>query len=702
MGIFKPQKLALIGLSVLCLVILPLSANAFNNSKQSTPLSPDKELALINTEILSALKSAHYKDLKIDDAFSSKLLDAYIKELDQTKNYLLASDISDFQQYQYELDDALNKADLAPAFMIFNRYQQRAEERLNWLLNQLDKGIDKVDFSITESHDFANENAVWSSNQAALNNLWRKQLKANMLDLRLAGKAENEIQEVLEKRFQHQLKRLRKTNSNDAFELYMNIVTHSYDPHTQYFAPHQSENFNISMSRSLEGIGAILQYDQEYTKVVRLVAGGPADNAGQLQPADRITGVAQGPDGEMVNVIGWRLDEVVKLIRGPKDSTVRLQIIPSSTASNQPAKEISIVRNRVELEDQKAKKEIIEVPNTQPPGTQGSRRIGIINIPDFYMDFDAYQQGDPNYVSTTRDVKQLLEELKQEKVDGVIIDLRNNGGGSLPEVNSLVGLFIDKGVTVQIKERNGRVTPLADRQSGATYNGPLAVMVNRLSASASEIFAGAIQDYQRGIVLGSQTFGKGTVQVLIPLRQGQLKITRSKFYRISGQTTQHKGVHPDIKLPGLVDASEIGEDALENALPWDTIRPVLHRKTGQITPYLAQLTSRHTERVKTNPDYQYRLGQIARVKQDRQQTLVSLNQQQRQQQRDEFDHWQLQLENTRREAKGLTPIKLLSELDEEQEAKKDQTPASDDPYLVESAHILADFIALIKQQLAHY
>jgi len=693
MRIFKPRNIVLTAISVLSLAALPLLGNSASTSDQNLQIkAADQELKLTSIEILNALKSNHYTYIDINDAFSNKLLNAYIKELDNSRSYFLQADIEEFQQYQNQLDDALNKADLRPAFLMFNRYQQRVEARLNWLLIALNEDIGNYDFSTDESFSPYDDNAQWAASATELDELWRKRLKNNVLDLRLAGKKDEDIAELLKKRFDHQLKRLQRTNSDDAFNLYMNIVTKSYDPHTNYFAPHQSDNFTISMSRSLEGIGAVLQYDQEYTKVVRLVPGGPADDAGDLQPADRIVGVAQGED-EIVNVIGWRLDEVVNLIRGPKDTVVRLQIIPSTAAANQPPTEISIVRNRVELEDQKAKKQIIEIPEQA-----GARKIGIINIPDFYMDFDAYQRQDPNYVSTTRDVRRLLEELKQEQVDGVIIDLRNNGGGSLPEVNSLVGLFIDKGATVQIKDRNGRVNVLSDYDSGVVYDGPLAVMVNRLSASASEIFAGAIQDYQRGIVLGSQTFGKGTVQTLIPLRQGQLKITRSKFYRISGATTQNQGVLPDIHFPGLIDVSEIGENVLDNALPWDTIRPVLHRKSGQIKPFIAQLEDLHNNRIKTNADYQYRLDQIKKIEENRQQTLVSLNETQRKQQQNDFESWQLALENTRRQAKGLDKIVTLSELDD----VDSEDVTSNDPYLMEGAHILTDFIHLTNKQIAQY
>jgi len=693
MGIFKPRYLAIAAFSALSLALLPQLGNAVNDSSSKSYIAAaDQEQKLTSIEILNALKSNHYTYIDINDSFSNKLLEAYIKQLDTSKSYFLKTDITEFQQFRDQLDDALNRADLRPAFMMFSRYQQRVEARLNWLLANLDAGVVSFDFSVDENFKPFNKDAEWASSPAELDELWRKRLKNNVLDLRLTGKADEDIIKLLKKRFDHQLKRLQRTNSNDAFDIYMNTVTLSYDPHTQYLAPHQSENFNITMSRSLEGIGAVLQYDQEYTKVVRLVAGGPADEAGELHPADRIVGVAQG-DEEIVNVIGWRLDEVVNLIRGPKDSVVRLQVIPSTAAANQVPTEISIVRNRVQLEDQKAKKQIIEIQERER-----SRKIGIINIPDFYMDFDAYQRQDPNYVSTTRDVRRLLEELKQEQVEGVIIDLRNNGGGSLPEVNTLVGLFIDKGATVQIKDRNGRVNVLSDYDSGVVYDGPLAVMVNRLSASASEIFAGAIQDYQRGVVLGSQTFGKGTVQTLVPLRQGQLKITRSKFYRISGATTQHQGVLPDIYFPGMIDANEIGEDALDNALPWDTIRPVLHRKSGRLTPFISQLEELHDKRVKSNADYQFRLDQIEKIEQNRQQMQVSLNETERKQQQDDFDDWQLAVENTRREAKGLGKIENLSELEE----KDDKDNAANDPYLMEGAHILTDLIELSDKQIAQY
>ncbi|MEZ5524216.1 MAG: carboxy terminal-processing peptidase [Pseudomonadales bacterium] len=694
MGILKPRSLFFATCCFLVVLGIPFSANSWSGNTTSSPVSvADEELKLTGIEILNALKLNHYTYIDINDNFSSQLLHAYLKNLDPAKLYLLASDIEEFDQYEHSLDDALNKGDLRPAFLIYNRYKYRVESRLNWLIAKLDAGLEQFDFNRDDSFDPMNKNASWAASPAALDQQWHMRLKSNVLDMRLDSKKDDEIIDLLKKRYEQQLKRLERINSRDAFAQYINVVTQSYDPHTEYLPPHQSDNFDIHMSRSLEGIGAVLQLDQDYTKVVRLVAGGPADNSKQLHPADKIIGVAQGEDGEMVNVYGWRLEEVVNLIRGNKGTTVRLQIIPSATTGGQTSKEISIVRNRVLLKDQLAEKRIIDVDN------KGAiSRIGIINIPDFYFDWDAYQRREQNYVSTTRDVARLLEELKQEKVDGVIIDLRNNGGGSLTEANSLVGLFINRGATVQIKDHKGNVNVISDHDPSVAYSGPLAVLVNRLSASASEIFAGAIQDYQRGIIIGGQTFGKGTVQTLIPLRQGKLKITQSKFYRVSGETTQYQGVLPDIDLPPFIDLNEIGENVLENALPWDTIRPVLHRKTGKIAPYIAQLKSLHEERIEKNPDFQFRLSQIEKIKENREKSDVSLNENLRRNEQSTFKQWQLSAENQRRQAKGLPPFEELPEASTEES----EDISTSDPYLMEGAHILTDYIDLTKEQVAQY
>ena len=657
------------------------------------------ELSQTSIEIINQLKLNHYRYVSIDNEFSSKLFDKYLDELDPQRVYLLQKDIDKFSNYRYGLDNALNKGDLAVPFKMYTHFQRKVEDRIKWLIALLESDLDKMAFDVDESLLADRSELSWSQTENELDEIWRKRLKNAVLGLRMADKETPEIQELLTKRYQNQLNRLDQTRVEDAFQVYMNVVAQSYDPHTEYFAPRRSENFNINMSLSLEGIGAVLQSDQEYTKIVRLVPGGPADLSKSLNPTDRIVGVAQ-EDEEIVDVIGWRLDEVVELIRGPKGSKVTLQIIPKDAKNNETTL-VSIVRNRVQLEEQSAQSHIIETGPASAPV-----KLGVIEIPTFYADFEAYQAGDPNYKSTTRDVRKLLNKLKKEGVSGVIIDLRNNGGGSLHEANALTGLFIKTGATVQVRNPQGRVKVYTDSDPEVAYEGPIAVLVNRLSASASEIFAGAIQDYERGIVIGGQTFGKGTVQTLLPVKQGQLKITQAKFYRISGESTQHQGIIPDIKLPPLFDLDEIGEDALDDALPWDTIRPVLFRPVGAISPYIGELEERHNRRIKTDPDYQFRLDQIRRIEENRARTDISLNEAVREKEQEISEQLQLSMENKRRTAKGLKTVSSLDELDEDKQ--QDEQAADEnsddefepDPYLVEGGAILADYIQLSRTQVA--
>ena len=531
------------------------------------------------------------------------------------------------------------------------------------------------------------------SNQAALDELWTKRIKNAVLAQRLNGADDEAIEETLRRRYEGQLKRAYQARSEDAFQAYMNAFTGMWDPHTSYFSPRTSENFNINMSLSLEGIGAVLQSDNEYTKVVRLVPGGPASKQGQLQPADRIVSVAQG-DEKPVNVIGWRLDEVVDLIRGPKGTKVRLEILPAnSTGTN--SKTIAIVRDEVKLEEQSAQKEVIEVKDGDE-----THRVGVIDIPTFYIDFQGRMENKPDYRSTTRDVSRLINELKDEDIEGLIIDLRNNGGGSLEEAINLTGLFIPQGPVVQVRSTHGRVEVLPDVDPSVLYDGPLTVLVNRLSASASEIFAGAIQDYGRGLIVGGQTFGKGTVQSLRPLRHGQLKITQAKFYRVSGDSTQHQGVIPDILYPSLFDKEKIGESALDEALPWDTIRPAEFVREDMVSPDLSLLREKHQKRIEHNPDFRFLREQKALIEELRDQTQVSLNEKTREEERQQNEDKRLKIENERRKAKGL---ELLTSLDEETEKEEEKETAEeagiskdsdpqDDALLMETGHILMDYI----------
>jgi carboxyl-terminal processing protease len=511
----------------------------------------------------------------------------------------------------------------------------------------------------------------------------------------------------LSKRFRSQLSQVLKTNSLDVYQGYMDAMTMAFDPHTQYYAPRAAENFNMSMRLSLEGIGAVLTTEDEYTKVVSVVTGGPADLTGQLHPSDKLVGVAQG-DGPFVDVIGWRVDDVVDLVRGEKGTTVRLNVIPAGSPGLE-TKEVAITRDTVKLEDSSAKSEIVEVEYDG-----GLHKIGIIELPTFYIDFEALQRRDPNYRSSTRDVHALLEKLKAEKVEAVVVDLRRNGGGSLSEANSLVGLFIRRGPTVQVRDAEGNNIVQGDSDEEIVYDGPLAVLVNRLSASASEIFAGAIQDYQRGLILGSQTFGKGTVQELIPMGDGQIKITRAKFYRISGESTQHKGVTPDITFPDLFAVSpDIGESALPTALPWDTIQPNYYRPYADLRSLIPKLESEHAARLAKDPDFVFINEEIAKAVQNREENTITLNEEKLMAERKADDDWRLQIENQRRVAKGEEPYADVAAMNKangvddesadavdpvaeelaktEDEEKKDKEP---DPYLTESGRVLLDLISL--------
>ncbi len=682
------------------LFVISLSLLSVSTQAKVNPIEPDGELSQTSAEVVSRLRHQHYQrtSIHMNDELSSTVLDRYLKELDREHSYFLASDIKEFEHYRYLLDDAFKTGNLKPAFTIFNRYEKRLVERIKFLLKQLDKGVDKLDFSKDESMLIDREDQPWPATEAEMNALWIKRLKNDVLNLELSGKSPEKTQELLHKRYSNQLKRIQQTNAEDAFRVYMNSLTLSYDPHTQYFSPRGTENFNIRMRLSLQGIGAMLQAEDEYTKVTRVIPAGPADKEGELKANDKIIGVGQGKDGEIVDVIGWRLDDVVDLIRGKKGTVVRLEIIPSSSAGEQQTKIISITRDTVKLEEQAASKKVLEL------SSYGKKyKLGVIDIPKFYIDFEAASKGDPNYKSTTRDVKKLIKELEAEKVDGIIIDLRDNGGGSLREVNELIGLFIKKGPTVQVKGVSGRVYVYEDEDPSIIYTGPLAVLVNRLSASASEIFAGAIQDYHRGIVIGTQTYGKGTVQAMLPLHHGQITLTQQKFYRISGNSTQNRGVIPDINLPSLYDTSEIGESALEGALPWDKIRPSRYQVYNDFSGIIPKLIRDHEKRIIHDPDYTYLVKTTELIDKRRQRKTISLNRAKREADKKQLEQQQLALENTRRKAKGLPLLKDIKALEKEQEDKdkSDDKDKKDEPtpLLTETGHILVDYIHLEQPKL---
>lgn len=698
-----PNILKKTTLILLLLIFTPLSAysKTYDVNEYIHPVQPAKEHPKLGFVIAKQLQYQHYRQMVLDDELSSRVFDAYLDALDPNHSFFFASDIKEFESLRLQIDNHFRRGELKPAFTLFNRYQQRHAERLVYSLNLLENRYAQLDFSRNEELTTDREELPWPADQKAQQDLIRKQLKNVILSFKLAGKEDKEIKELLIKRYKNQLDRLKQTDNEDAFRVYVNALAESYDPHTQYFSPRVSENFDIQMSLSLEGIGAMLQAEDGYTKVKRLVPAGPAEKAGQLKAGDRIVGVAQGSDGEIVDVIGWRLDDVVQLIRGKKDTVVRLELIPQKSKDEHKTKIISIVRNTVKLEEQAAKKEILKFKLNGK-----ERKIGVIDIPAFYIDFKAAQSGDPDYKSTTRDVRRLIKELEKEKIDGLIVDLRNNGGGSLQEVNSLVGLFIKSGPTVQIKTTDGRISQLTDDSNSTVYTGPLGVLVNRLSASASEIFAGAIQDYNRGIIIGNQTFGKGTVQALQQLDRGQIKLTHAKFYRISGDSTQNLGVIPDIIFPALYDKEEIGESSLPEALIWDQVSRANYDLNyyPEMKSLYPTLKKRHEIRSAKVPDFLYVQETVERIDENKSKKIVSLNEVKRRQEYEESREKQLKIENRRRIAKGEKPFKNIHELDEEQDilglnddAHDEDDEKEDDEaraFLVESANILVDFIDL--------
>jgi carboxyl-terminal processing protease len=657
--------------------------------------------------LLEELQTKHYSEINIDDNFSSAAFDSYLDTLDGSHLYFLKSDVDELSVYRYTLDDSLKAGSVEPGFEIYNRYYKRVLERLIYAINRIETNIPEMDFTLDESIGIDREDAPYANTVEELDEIWRLRLKNSVLSLRLTDDTNEEIEEKLSKRYRNQLSQILKTNERDIFQTYLSTVAKAVDPHTAYFSPRDSENFNMGLSLSLQGIGAQLTSEDEYTKVVELIKGGPAERGAELKAGDRIIAIGQGVDGDLQDVVGMRLDDVVSQIRGEKGTVVRLNVIPVDAVTESSATEVSITRDTVKLEDQSAKKEVIELSY----GGQ-DYKIGVIDLPTFYFDFEAASRGEEDFKSSTRDVRNLLEELKEEEVDAVVVDLRNNGGGSLGEANQLVGLFIETGATVQIRYsgiRNGFTRPFGDNDPEVAYDGPLAVLVNRTSASASEIFAGAIQDYQRGVVLGGQTFGKGTVQEIIPMDYGQVKLTRSKFYRISGASTQHRGVIPDITFPDFYDAYEdIGESSLDGALPWDTVRPVEYRTYHSIQTILPELQNLHDERAKTSPDFIYLLGQIERTRTLREKETLSLNELVVKQEREDSRREEFDAENMRLALKGLP----LEEWKEDEDAEEDSTELVDeetilvgteeeieeeeegDPLILESGRILVDFISL--------
>ncbi|MCG8380512.1 MAG: carboxy terminal-processing peptidase [Proteobacteria bacterium] len=651
-------------------------------------LGPENKHLRASELITHILTTYHYKKTNLDDNLSDSILTHYLENLDQNKAYFIKADIKDFEKYRYEIDDSILDKNLDPAFEIFKRYRQRVDERINFALKTLD-----TDFVFTkkESYRFDRREDDWSENKTILDELWRKRIKNDVLNLKLTGKNQDEIKETLADRYKRIRTSTFQLNSNDIFQSFINAYTTSIEPHTAYFSPRTSENFDISMRLSLEGIGAVLRGESDYTQVVKVITGGPADLSGQVNVDDRIIGVGQGKEGRIVDVIGWRLDDVVDLIRGPKGTIIKLEILPEDIGVEGPSKIITLTRDKIKLEEQDASSSIIDIPETKT-------KIGVINLPTFYIDFAAQAEGKDNYKSTSRDVRKLIKSMLKENVDGLIIDLRGNGGGSLSEALELTGLFIDRGPVVQTKDASGRVDINYDPEPGVVYPGPLAVLVDRNSASASEIFAGAIQDYHRGIIIGEPTFGKGTVQNVIDLNRfiketsedhGRLKTTIAQFFRVSGGSNQHKGVVPDIIFPTAEDASDQGERAYENALPWDKVKPARYYPASAPVDNFLIAKKEHEKRIKENKLFQLLLNEIELKREAENKKEISLLESKRKEEREKLLESRKTIKNAMRVAKGLPPVE---DTEEETEKTNEEDEETIDILLNESAKILNDLI----------
>ncbi|GIX35852.1 MAG: tail-specific protease [Lysobacteraceae bacterium] len=696
-------------IGLLCL--LPLLGQARQETALA-PLEPTAQHAYITGWVRQflSLSRFHYSPKPLDDALSEQVFDAYLDSLDGDRLYFVATDIEGFAALRTGLDDALREGNLKPAFDLFNLYRQRVLERTAYARKRLKQPFD---FEVDESYRFKRDTLPWEADMAALDEVWRKRVKNDYLRLLLAGKDEAAILETLDKRYASVAKRVREINADDVFQIFINAYASSIEPHTAYMNARASENFNISMRLSLEGIGAVLQRDDEFTVIRSIVKGGPADLSGKLKVGDRIVAVGQGREGPMVDVVGWRIDEVVELIRGPKGSHVRLEIIPAAAGIDGEHQLVTLVRDKIKLEEQAARRRIL----TWKEGDR-ERRIGVIELPTFYQDFEGRRRDEPDYRSASRDVARLIGELKGEGVEGLVIDLRNNGGGSLTEAIELTGLFIDRGPVVQIRNQGRQVQVEQDTDPGVLWDGPLAVLVNRASASASEIFAAAIQDYGRGLVIGEPTFGKGTVQNLIDLDRfarkdapglGQLRLTVAQFFRVNGGSTQHKGVEPDIGFPVTLDAEQYGESAFKNALPWSRIEPASFRRVADLSPLLPRLNARHQERAREDQEFAWWTEDVAEYRRERARETVSLLLAERRREREQAEARRKAREEQRR-ALGLdteapAPIDDGLQPDErglpeDGQPEKEEAPWRPDPLLREAGHILADAVDLLASDRA--
>jgi carboxyl-terminal processing protease len=687
---YKLNAIALLA-SFLLVLILANSGQAALEQDTTEPalLESSNRHYQVARLVTKLSERAHYSKTRIDNDLSVALLKNYLEGLDGNRSFFLQADIDSFNRYRYSLDNTLRSGDMEPVFTIFSTYRERALNNYDYAIELL---ATEQDFTVDESIVFDRTELPWAADEQAMQEIWRKRIKNDVLTMLLADpdKPQEEIDETLTKRYQRFIRRINDLDSDDVFEGYMDTFARTLDPHSSYMSPRQSEEYRIQMSLSYQGIGASLQLDDDLVTVLNVIPGGPAAMDGRLKATDRILGVAQGMDGEVVDVVGWMLDDVVQLIRGPAETIVRLQIRPGSSMPGENEYSLNLTRNKIKLEEQAAQSEVLEINR----GNE-NYRVGVISVPSFYQDFDARSRGEADYVSTTRDVERLIGELKEEKIEGLVLDLRGNGGGHLSEATSLSGLFIKNGPVVQLRNTTGKIEVLEDPIPSQAYDGPLVVLVNRFSASASEIFAAAIQDYNRGIVIGQQTFGKGTVQNLYVLDQyaprsnkdplGQLTLTIGKYYRVTGGSTQNRGVIPDIELPSLVDTTQFGENTKPRALPWDQINPTRYRALAELSPQVSELTRNQIQRSSNDPDFQFMIEDIEIVGELRKQKAVSLKLETRKLEQEYRRQARLSRENVRRHERGLEPLESLDTLEDEE---------SPDVLLNQAAEILTDMATL--------
>ncbi len=682
----SPARYAMLVCLLACLALTATPVQARPIEITEAELAPNPKHKRILDLVLRVLDNYHYKDVLVDDQLSAQTLESYLDILDGARMFFLLQDAVAFSRdYHYQLDNALLEFDLQPAYKIFKRFRQRQQERMQYALSLLEQ---EFDFTSEEEYVYDRRDAPWIASVATMDALWQKRVKNDLLNLILAGKSEEESRETLRNRYSSVRSSTFQLNSDDVFQHFINAFTTAIEPHTTYFSPRTSENFDINMRLSLEGIGAVLRSDnQAYTVIQQLIPGGPAARSGELQAQDRIVGVGQG-DESILDVIGWRLENVVELIRGPRQTQVRLEILPKDHGPEGPSRIVLLTRDQIRLEQRAVRNFIIRLSN---PG----RILGVIDVPSFYVDFQALAKGDRDYRSTTRDVRRLISELLEQNVDGLIVDLRGNGGGSLKEALELTGLFIKAGPIVQTKNSRGKIEINRDPDPSIFYAGPLAILVDRFSASASEIVAGAIQDYHRGIILGEPTFGKGTIQSITDLNSfgqekelklGRLKTTVAQFFRVSGSSNQYKGVTPDIVFPTAVNPEEYGERAFDNALPWSSLRPLRYRKGVAATELFDEVRRKHQERVAQDPDWQKLLQRIDLIRKTREQVTISLNREKREQERKQHlalqDNPQAELE----EGEEVSEADLPSGADVQIEL------AEADLALREAARVLNDLI----------